>query len=186
MRGQHLSELHDNSRHLENWITNNAGSTTQSHSRLRIRTYRDPPDSDEAVMGYFEGISGESGTSDAESEDESHTTDSLLKFPQMERLFTGSQAFQNLVVNLRVLLLPTTIRIIMQSLAAIPSDRISFSTDDDRSFGNRIKIVAEHVTEDDWDWWPLRSKMRFLKKDEMRVLWTCVSEDRDLNITMAE
>lgn len=60
-------------------------------------------------------------------------------------------------------------------LMSIPSDRIWFSTEDDLSVWNKIKAFVENHTEENWNWWPLRPRMRLLQKDQTRLHWRCVS-----------
>ena len=39
---------------------------------------------------------------------------------------------------------------------------------------NRMKLHVENMTQESWDWWPLRPIYRSLKPDETRIQWRCV------------
>lgn len=62
-------------------------------------------------------------------------------------------------------------RIIM----SIPRDRIWFSAEDDLSVWNKVKTFVENHTEENWNWWPLRPRMRMLQINQTRLHWRCVS-----------
>lgn len=172
IREQHFSGVIDNSKYLEDWIVSNPGLA--------------PGPSPETLPppGDLEGnLSSESDISDAEPKDEDQNVD-LPNLVQMETFLVRAQAFKNLEVSFRIFLSPATMKPIIRSLLSVPPGRISFSTKDNHSIWNRMKILAEHVTEDDWNWWPLQPKMRFLKETETRVHWTCVSKNWAFETTL--
>jgi hypothetical protein len=93
----------------------------------------------------------------------------------MEAFLVGGDPFQNLTIDLRLFLLPTTSTRLTRILMTIPRDRIWFSVEDDHSFLNRAKISIEHYTDGNWDWWPLQPPVHFLQKGQTRMRWQCVS-----------
>ena len=172
-REQNFSVVQSKLKYLEDWIASHAGLAPS-------------PLPDEDDDGDLEdNVRSESDMSDVESGDENQNVD-LPNISQMETFLVEAQAFKNLVVNLHIFLCPATMKPIIRSLLSVLPDRISFSTKNNYSVCNRMKILAEHVTEDEWNWWPLQPKMRFLKEDETRVLWTCVSKGWALIITFTE
>lgn len=46
---------------------------------------------------------------------------------------------------------------------------------EEHGFGTSIKCYIEHLTNQSWDWWPLKPLYRPLKSDEVRIQWSCVS-----------
>ena len=175
---QQLSKVQGKSKYLEDWIASNAGLVPGPSPKTLPPPQFPHRDEDKDEDGEGDS-SSESEISDPEPKDEEQNI-TLPNISQMEAFLVGAQAFKNLEINLHIFLAPATIKPIIRNLLPVPPDRISFSTNNDHSICNKLKILAEHVTEDDWSWWPLQPKMRFLKEDETRVLWTCVSKDRAL------
>ena len=66
--------------------------------------------------------------------------------------------------------MPTSLRSLARIIMLVPTDRIYFVESDDLSLSNKIKIFVESITEDNWNWWPLRAKMKTLQKDQIRLL----------------
>ena len=180
IREQQFSIVQGKSKYLEDWIASNA-SLAPGPSLLRPLPapplpHREEEEEEEEDGEDLEGdLSSESNISDAEPKDEDQNID-LPNISQMENFLVGAQAFKNLEINLHIFLSPAAMKPIIRNLLPVPPDRISFSTKNNHSICNKMKILAEHVTENDWNWWPLQPKMRFLKEDETRVLWTCVSK----------
>jgi len=46
---------------------------------------------------------------------------------------------------------------------------------EEHGFGTSIKCYIEHMTNQSWDWWPLKTLYRPLKLGEVRIQWSCVS-----------
>lgn len=46
---------------------------------------------------------------------------------------------------------------------------------DDISLLNKAKRLVENLTEDNWNWWPLKPRMRRLDEIQIRVNWRSVS-----------
>ncbi|MCJ1459965.1 hypothetical protein MMC28_010344 [Mycoblastus sanguinarius] len=107
----------------------------------------------------------ENDTLEEEHAEDSEDVISLPHIKEMETFVMEGSAFQNLVTNLRVFLLPAALRPLNRVLMSIPSDRIWLSIEDDLSISNTLKAIVEGLTEENWNWWPLRGKMRVLRKD---------------------
>jgi hypothetical protein len=95
---------------------------------------------------------------------------------EIEAFLVEDAPFRNLSTNLCLSLLPASFKSLTRVLMSLPRHCIWFSEDEDRSISNRIKIFIEGVTEENWNWWPLRPKMKVLQKEQTRVQWICVSK----------
>ena len=150
---------------LERWIAINQGLR---HVVLSADTPGPVPD--DTLQDQEEDSSEEDA-----SEDGNGATN-LPHISEMESFVTGGDAFQNLVTNFRIFLLPTSLRSLARVIMSVPTDRICFVESDDLSLSNKMKMFVENITEDNWNWWPLRAKMKRLQKDQTRLLWQCVSD----------
>jgi hypothetical protein len=82
--------------------------------------------------------------------------------------FYNSKSFQVLLNGLERLL---------QSLSDIESSTtVELSNEEDESLVNYLKALVEDYTMLNWNWWPLERRMRFLKSNESRLIWHCVSK----------
>ena len=93
----------------------------------------------------------------------------------MESFLIQGSPFQTLLLNLQIFLLPATLSSLTRIIMSIPSDRICFSAANDFSLSNKIKAFIEDHTEETWNWWPLRARMRELHDNQTRLYWRCVS-----------
>ena len=165
IRKREADEVRNRASYLERWLADNQGLR---HTALIVNTPRSVPDD------RFEDQEENSSEEDASENGNEET--SLPHITEMENFITGGDAFKTLVTNFRIFLLPTSLRSLTRVIISVPIDRIQFEESDDLSFSNKIKIFVESITEDDWNWWPLRPKMKILKKDQTRLLWQCVSD----------
>ncbi|PVH88843.1 hypothetical protein DL98DRAFT_158071 [Cadophora sp. DSE1049] len=81
--------------------------------------------------------------------------------------------FQRLSTHLRIFLLPPTLGPLVRILMSLPADHVWLDDQEDTSFSNKFKSFVEDMTEENWNWWPLRPRMRFLGKDQTRLNWSC-------------
>jgi hypothetical protein len=169
-----ISDIPDKTLYLESWLAKNPG--------FRVS---DDPEFDTSLYQKDDHNSNSSGTDNDDSDDSGsdageqyRNIDSLGPFPkiaEVERFFTGGDSFQKLLMNLQRFLLPTSVSPLIQMLMAVPNENIWFSDENDNSILNKLKIMIEDLTEENWHWWPFRPKMRVLKENETRVNWRCVS-----------
>lgn len=115
-------------------------------------------------------------SSDSDSDDDGKTPQTITKFEMVETFMLEGKSFQRLLTRLQMWLLPTSLSSLNRVLLTIPSNDITLSKNNDYSVSNLFKILIESITEDDWHWWPLRRKMRMLKRGETRINWKCVRE----------
>ena len=153
---ERVRQIKDTMPDLEGWIAGNTGLA--------------PPEQDLVDQQYwdFEDNSGD--------DDDKGITE-LPNITQMENfLLTCGEGgpFRKLEINLRVFLFPASLGPLTRVLMSIPSERIWFSEEGDKSFTNRIQSFFEDITEESWNWWPLQPRMRTLQKDQIRLHWTCV------------
>ena len=165
-RKRQADEDRSRASYLERWIADNQGLR---HTVLPADTPGPVPD--DTLQDREENLSEEDS-----SEDENGIATNLPHISEMESFITGGDAFQTLVTNFRIFLLPTTLRSLARVIMSVPADRIRFVESDDLSLPNKMKIFVESITEDNWNWWPLRAKMKRLQKDQTRLLWQCVSD----------
>ena len=119
--------------------------------------------------------------SDAGSASEPDTSDGADQQPNVAQMETflltcGERApFLQLSTNLRLFLLPPNLTHLARMLMSLPEKNVWINEEEDTSIVNRFKSFIEGVTEESWNWWPLKPQMRPLKKDHMRLHWLCVS-----------
>ena len=155
---------------LELWIAQNQAFSSEAHNSEPIHSVKQ---SVEMNMQHWEN---DSSSEETESETESYATEPWPNIAEMENFMLGGIAFQNLVANFHAFLLPRDLRTqVTRALMCIPKKDRWFSIEEDLSFQNKFKIFVESITEQDWDWWPFRAKMRPLKENETRLHWYCVS-----------
>lgn len=114
-------------------------------------------------------------TSSNSSGEEENVSRPESKLKVAEKFMLEGESFQKLSTRLQLWLLPSSLPSLNRILLSIPIHNIWLSNINDYSISNLCKILIENATEDDWHWWPLRPKMRMLKKGESRINWTCVS-----------
>jgi tetratricopeptide (TPR) repeat protein len=105
--------------------------------------------------------------SELESED-----DDLPNLTRMKEFFRESEPFQVLLNDLRIQLLPHSLRDIVQTAS---HGSLSLSNQHNNSLSNRMKAFTEDFTMLEWNWWPLEPRMRNLNSNETRLFWHCVS-----------
>ena len=116
-----------------------------------------------------EGVFPDRGLeSELESED-----DDLPNLTRMKEFFRESEPFQTLLNDLRMKLLPQSLRDVMQTA---PHDSLLLSNLHDDSLSNRMKAFIEDFTMLEWNWWPLEPRKRKLSSNELRLFWHCVSK----------
>ena len=94
---------------------------------------------------------------------------------ELENFLVKRNPFRRLLTSFWAILLPASLSHLTRILISVPSDRIWFSDENDKSISNKFKICIENLTEENWHWWPLRPKMRMLQNGQTRVHWLCVS-----------
>jgi hypothetical protein len=155
---------------LEAWIAGNAGFATP-----KTRVPFDPAP-EEWNGAEPENWALQEDDSLDESDDENKPSVKLLsKVSEAENFLLEGEPFQRLLTTFRTFLMPASLSHLTRVLMSLPSDRIWFSDMDDNSILNKFKILVEDLTVEDWQWWPLRPKMRRLQMDQTRVHWLCVS-----------
>lgn len=100
--------------------------------------------------------------------EELESDDSL---PNLEFL-RDSDAFKVLLNDLRAQLLPQSLRDILQ---IAPYDSLWLFDQNNYSLSNQMKAFVEDFTMLEWNWWPLKPRMRNLSPGQTRLFWHCVS-----------
>lgn len=80
-----------------------------------------------------------------------------------------SAPLQTLILQLRLLSLPSTLREIMETT---PQHGIRVSTENDTSFLSKYKGRVESYTSSPWDWCPLKPCVPNLTAGQSRLEWT--------------
>jgi hypothetical protein len=140
---------------LESWIASNEGLAPSVDNNIH------------------DAIDDEEGSDDGDESDEDKPT-VLPNVSEMEQFLTEGDPFRNLSVNMRLFLLPASLRPLSRIIMSVPNERIWFSTEEDLSLLNRAKIAIENATDENWKWWPLKPPTRPLQKDQIRMNWRCV------------
>ena len=156
---QHMQEMGSTVPDVDDWIAGNAPQSNAAKSKAPNNiSFSD----DESCDVDDDG-------------DENQQKDLLPSAVEMEEILLRGRPFQNLSMNFEALLLPAALGSLTRLLMTVPNDRIWFSVENDLSLSNRLKILIEDHTEENWNWWPLQPSMRSLKNDETRLHWRCVS-----------
>jgi hypothetical protein len=123
-----------------------------------------------------------SGRSDSEAAQDEHRAEELL-FPNIanvNRFLYRGIPFQTLLLELRLLILPSSLREITES---IPKHLIHISPVNDRSLINMVKAWIEDHTAFEWDWWPLMPRVPHLPSGRLRLQWR-VSNPLDAKVLL--
>lgn len=160
---QHMQETESKIPDLDTRIAGNAGLGAQN-KKHQSEIWDDNPSRDN------EDLSDGEATLDGNK-----NKDVLPNVAGMEDFLIRGRPFRALSFNLEVLLLPANLSSLTRILMSIPSDHIWFSAEDDFSPSNRMKAFVEDHTEGNWNWWPLRPRMRVLQDNQTRLHWRCVS-----------
>jgi hypothetical protein len=128
------------------------------------------PDDD---MGHHEQQAGEGDSKDDEESDDGDEAAIFkdLQFPNISlatQFMLTRKAFQVLIVELRLLTLPATVREVLESTQ---KSAIQISSENDTSLLNRAKAYIEDNTSYEWDWWPLKPRLPDLTSDNWRIQW---------------
>ncbi|KAG4439306.1 hypothetical protein IFR05_005239 [Cadophora sp. M221] len=153
---------------LESWIAHNPEFVPPGEVVEDLDLEIDESSSDEEVI---EETRVPTGKVQVEIEEPN-----LPNIDQMENfLLTGGDGspFQTLSTHLRLFLLPPTLGPLVRILMSLPQERVWLDVDEDNSLLNKFKSFVEDMTEENWNWWPLRPRMRNLEKDQMRLHWLC-------------
>lgn len=157
---------------LENWIARNPDFIPPEEVMDDLDLEIDDSSSDEEVI--------EETKMPAEKAQVENEEPNLPNIDQMENfLLTGGNGspFQRLSTHLRLFLLPPTLGPLIRILMSLPQERVWLDVEEDLSLSNKFKSFVEDATEENWNWWPLRPRMRHLEKDQMRLHWLCVSDN---------
>ncbi|KAH7086605.1 hypothetical protein FB567DRAFT_603720 [Paraphoma chrysanthemicola] len=103
------------------------------------------------------------------SDDESSEAD-LPHLTEIENFFCGSKPFQSMLNDFRTLPIPPAVRDIVLST---PRNRICISRQQDSSLMNKAKSFIEDYTQLEWDWWPLRPRLKRIQPGQARLFWNC-------------
>jgi tetratricopeptide (TPR) repeat protein len=107
------------------------------------------------------------------TESESETEyENLPNLARLKEFFRESEPFQVLLNDLRIQLLPLSLKDIIQT---VPHGSVWLSDQDNHSLSNRMKAFVEDFTVLEWNWWPFEPRMEKLGSNEMRLFWHCVS-----------
>jgi tetratricopeptide (TPR) repeat protein len=147
---------------LDKWITETRLALPREAAEVEVITGGDGKGSEE-LNDDSEGCSSEK----SETED-----DILRNIEEMKGFLSNSTSFKLLIRDFRLLLLPISLQ---QVITSIPKSRIWLTPDNDLSFCNKVKGSIEDYTTVEWNWWPLRPRMRLLQPNQTRLHWLCVS-----------
>ncbi|KAF4631646.1 hypothetical protein G7Y89_g6486 [Cudoniella acicularis] len=159
-----VSEIQLQVQDLEDWIANNAGLSSNLENPVNVN----------APLPIYTESEGEDGSdADGDDEDEFEQPKSLPNIDEMENFLLRGTPFQDLSANICFFLLPASLNSLTRVLRSVPQDRVWFSEEEDSSLTNKLKTLIEDATEENWNWWPLRPRMKRLQKEQTRVHWIC-------------
>ena len=147
---------------LENWLRR----AQDSHSDRLLEADQEP------VAGDYHP---ESSDNDSDSESDSKlNADSepdysdFLNIDRAEKFLQQGSAFRNLVLDIRLLVLPGHLRDIVETS---PKSSLQFLLKSDIGWVNRTKAFLETYTGLEWDWWPLAPRIPSLDIKEHYLQW---------------
>ena len=124
---------------------------------------------EEGYENSSSGSDGEDGEYNDKNEDK-HLLEEL-HFPnitQANRFLHKGVPFQTLVLELRLLVLPASLREVKEFT---PKSSIRVSPMNATSFMNKAKAFIEDYTAFEWDWWPLMPRIPDLPLGRWRLQW---------------
>jgi hypothetical protein len=139
---------------LEDWIKDTHGPTVA-----------------DAVGSNFEDHDQLSTGSGSEEDEEEYRVEEFL-FPNLtnaDRFLHGGLPFQTLLLELTLLVLPASLRQIVEST---PKHLIHVSSTNDMSLSNIVKGFVEDHTAFEWDWWPLTPRVPDIPPGRFRLQWS--------------
>ncbi|KAI1613913.1 hypothetical protein EDD36DRAFT_473920 [Exophiala viscosa] len=86
----------------------------------------------------------------------------------------NNPAFESLLLDMQVLVIPSELCILAQTLLTIPKDDVRFHHEYESTFGNKCKKFVDEVTNVDWNWWPLSPTIPPLPEGRVRICWKCL------------
>jgi hypothetical protein len=110
----------------------------------------------------------ESDTDSDSGAEHAPATAEFINIDRAERFLRGGPAFRNLVLDIRLLILPGPLREIFEST---PKASLQISSNNDTSWMNGMKAFLEEYTRFDWDWWPLMPRVPDLGLGQQRLQW---------------
>ncbi|KAI1622528.1 hypothetical protein EDD37DRAFT_651800 [Exophiala viscosa] len=154
-------ESMDHSRHaradMEIWISNNGAFSMRPKST----------DSENADFDYHDP----SGLEDEHMSD--NTPVECAPITRAGQFLCTGNAFENLLLNMQMLLIPSEFHILAETLLTIPKDDVRIDRVCDPTFWNECKISIDEVTNVSWNWWPLSPIIPPLPEDRVRIWWKC-------------
>ena len=160
--------------YTEHWIANNQHLTTTDDPAPRTATSH----GDDEHFACSENSDDVDSHSEDDSEDDEDKLFEVTKLPrltELEGLFTNGSPFESLLINLYNFLTPSYLAPLTRTLLSIPRNQIDFSSKEDLTPMDKVKLLIEDFTNDNWNWWPLQPPLRPLKEGETRLKWKCVS-----------
>jgi arginyl-tRNA synthetase len=176
-----------NQRRPDNFLSEDSGNEAESSEKLREG---DNSDSD------FEENSADDDIT------ESQNYEKLPKLSMVKDFMITSTAFSAFRENLRQFIQPTSrsklgrllakiskpernnsilesskskLRSLIRDLDFISPGQIRISYQESSGILNHLKGIVEELTEETWEWWPLKPRLRPLSPGHARLRWDCVS-----------
>jgi Tetratricopeptide repeat len=123
-------------------------------------------------------------TDDTVDEGQTEENESSGPFPptqtpnieEAKRFLFGGAAFQHLLCNTQMFLIPVQLASLRRVLMTVSSDNISFLKSQRLSTTDRAKVLLERICGSVWDWWPFQPPKRRLYDGYTRIQWQCVSQ----------
>lgn len=130
---------------------------------------------------FVDDYQPQNGDSDNEiySDSEPDASDDFSNIHRAERFLHQGSAFRNLVLGIRLLILPHRLR---QIIETTPKNSVALISYNDIGWINNIKSRLETYTGYVWDWWPLAPRIPNLAIGEQHLQWEVRLPDFTRNI----
>lgn len=134
----------------------------------RYAVDQDPVADDLASRSSDSGSEVDVDPEEAEARNVILPVDDFVNMNQAERFLQQGSAFRNLILDIRLLIMPGHIREIFETT---PKASIQILSKTDPGRINRAKVAAEAYTGLEWDWWPLAPPIPKMNIGEHHLQW---------------
>jgi hypothetical protein len=140
--------------HLEEWLR-----------RIPGMDYGPPPETNQDPVA---DDTQSENSSELESESRAEAGNDFSNINRAEAFLQRGSAFRNLVLDIRLLMLPYHLRHIIETT---PGSSLKLILNDDKDCFNSAKLFVESHTGYEWDWWPLTPRIPRLGNGEQHLEW---------------
>jgi hypothetical protein len=121
----------------------------------------------EPVSDNFQSENNDSD-SEIDIDSEAEADNDFSNIHRAEIFLQRGSAFHNLVLDIRLLMLPYHLRHVIETT---PRSSLKLILNDEKGCFNSAKLFVESYTGSEWDWWPLAPRIPRLGNGEQHLEW---------------